>query len=162
MQPSQAPRRDPPPAEAPAPDFLSRFRGPFRGILTWAQLDTLWDTVRGMADAGWYIYAVGQPPPEKPATADELAVFLREIDDLLRREHDEEYCGIVYADDPAAPTFIKIFDPNNLGVVCGFSDNPPLPGWILSLQRPQPLAPRQPVPAGRTRWWRRVLGLATD
>jgi len=54
------------------------------------------------------------------------------MDKLLRREHQEDYCGIVYANDLQTPGSIKIYDPNNLGVSCGYNDNPPLPGWIMS------------------------------
>ena len=94
-----------------------------------------------------------------PAGADELARFIDEIDMLLRREHDHDYCGIVYADDPAAPAMVKIYDPNNLGVSCGYSDNPPLPGWVLSRLPPVDLeATRQP--AGRRRWWQRLFPAA--
>lgn len=150
------------PVDDETPDFLARFRGPFRGVLRWDQLDALWTTVLHRTGPSWYIYAVGEPPPATPATAAELEVFLREVGALLRREHDEDYCGIVYADDLEAPTFIKIFDPNNLGVVCGYSTNPPLPGWILSTQKPEALLSSQPVTAARARWWRRVLGLAAD
>jgi hypothetical protein len=44
---------------------------------------------------------------------------------LLRAEHHESYCGIVYADDLENPRLIKIYDPNNLGSSCGSSKNPP-------------------------------------
>jgi hypothetical protein len=77
---------------------------------------------------------------------------------LLRREHDEKYCGIVYADDLQSPSFIKIYDPNNLGVSCGYSDNPPLPGWVLSKIQPVDLQSTQVVPKNRQRWWRALFG----
>ncbi len=32
--------------------------------------------------------------------------------------------GIVYVDDPVAPSLIKIYDPNNLGSTCGSSADP--------------------------------------
>ena len=48
-------------------------------------------------------------------------MFVTEIDRLLRQDHAEDYCGIVYADDLQQPRFIKIYDPNNLGVSCGYS-----------------------------------------
>jgi hypothetical protein len=51
---------------------------------------------------------------------------------LLREEHREAYCGIVYADDLENPRLIKIYDPNKLGSSCGSSKNPPGPGWIMS------------------------------
>lgn len=137
--------------------FLAAFRGSFTSALRWHQLDELWERVRERADAGWYLYAIGEPPPSAPADADAVGRFIDEIDRLLRTEHDEDFCGIVYADDLGAPTMIKVYDPNNLGVVCGFSDNPPLPGWVMSLLPPVDLPAALP-PKGRRRWWQRVLG----
>ncbi len=137
--------------------FLRAFRGGFTGILRWPQLDALWARLRDRADAGWYVYSVGDPPPTEPASAEALERFLTEVDALLRREHEEDYCGIVYVDDPREPTFVKIFDPHNLGVSCGYSDSPPLPGWILSRIPPVDLPEALPKPAGRRRWWRRLF-----
>lgn len=138
------------------PAYLAQFRGSFTSALRWPQLDALWERVRASPD-GWYVYAIGEPPPAEPAPRETLLRFVDEIDALLRREHDEDYCGIVYADVPAAPTMIKIYDPNNLGVSCGYSTNPPLPGWVLSHLAPIDL-PAARQPAGRRRWWRRLLG----
>ena len=145
-----------PPADADA--FLRAFRGSFTAALRWHQLDALWDVLRADADGGWYLYAVGEQPPAAPAEAAQLHRFIDEIDALLRREHDEDYCGIVYADDRERPAFVKIYDPNNLGVVCGFSDNPPLPGWTMSKLRPVDLPAAQPAPRSRRRWWQRLFG----
>jgi hypothetical protein len=88
---------------------------------------------------------------------EDLNRFITEIDNLLRSEHDEKYCGIVYADDLQAPSFVKIYDPHNLGVSCGYSDNPPLPGWILSKLPPVDLPAAQHVPKNRKRWWRALF-----
>jgi hypothetical protein len=52
---------------------------------------------------------------------------------------------------------VKIFDPHNLGVSCGFSDNPPLPGWILSKLAPIDLKVST-LPGNRRRWWQRLFG----
>ena len=138
-------------------DFRTAFRGTFSGVLRWPQLDALWETLRTGADDGWYIYAVGEAPPTRTSTAEELRRFIDEVDVLLRREHDEDYCGIVYADSFEAPGFVKIFDPNNLGVSCGYSDNPPLPGWILSRIPPADLQAGV-LPGNRKRWWQRLFG----
>jgi len=140
----------------PADDtYLAAFRGSFTSALRWPQLDALWRRVRAQPE-GWFVYAIGEQPPGAPAVADDLLHFIDEIDRLLRREHDEDYCGIVYADDLGEPTMIKVYDPNNLGVSCGYSDNPPLPGWVLSRLAPVDLeAARQP--AGRRRWWQRLF-----
>ncbi len=143
-------------------DFLQAYRGSFINMLRWPQLDGLWDTLRaqidGKSDTDWYIYAVGEPPPETPATAEQLETFIVEIDALLRTEHDEDYCGIVYADDRERPSFIKIYDPNNLGAVCGSSGAPPpFPGWILSKLKPADLPVAMPPPGNRRRWWQRLF-----
>jgi hypothetical protein len=135
--------------------YLAAFRGSFTSALRWHHLDDLWGRLRA-SPQGWYVYAIGEPPPDVPATVAELSRFVDEIDALLRREHDEDYCGIVYADSLIEPEMIKIYDPNNLGVSCGYSDNPPLPGWVLSRLQPVDLeSTRQP--AGRRRWWQRIF-----
>jgi len=143
----------------PTQDFLQAYRGSFINMLRWPQLESLWQTLRARADAGWYIYAVGEPPPDSPASAEQLDTFISEIDTLLRTEHEEDYCGIVYADDREEPNFVKIYDPNNLGSVCGTSGAPPpFPGWILSRLRPADLPVALPPPGNRRRWWRRLFG----
>lgn len=139
--------------ETRADPFLTAFRGSFTSVMQWHQLDTLWETVRTRAAAGWYIYCIGEPVPTAPRSAAEVEKFIHAVDTLLRRDHDEDYCGIVYVDDKTEPAFIKIFDPYNLGVSCGSSKNPPLPGWTLSLLPPAPLESKRPLPEGRRRWW---------
>ena len=148
-------------SEQSAGDFRQAFRGRFENILRWEQLDELWDTLGADAGADWFIYAIGEPPPDVPATGEQVRRFLAEIDVLLRKEHDEDYCGIVFADSMQSPTLVKIFDPNKLGVSCGFSDNPPLPGWVLSRLAPLDLEADAPLPGNRRRWWRRFLGKLT-
>ena len=138
--------------------FMQAFRGSFTSALRWHQLDELWGRVRRLAGAGWYIYAVGEAPPKRVATDAEVLSFVAEIDKLLRKEHEEDYCGIVYADDLQEPAFIKIYDPNNLGVSCGFSENPPLPGWIMSQIPPCDLPAARALSGSRRRWWQRLFG----
>ncbi len=136
--------------------FYTAFRGHFTSLLRWEDLDAFWKMVRGNAAAGWYVYAIGEPAPAQPSTAEQVNNFLNEVDALLRKEHQEEYCGIVYTDSKTEPSMIKIFDPNNLGVQCGFSDNPPLPGWVMSLLPPVALHDYAHRPEGRKRWWRKL------
>ncbi len=139
------------------PAYLRAFKGSFTAALRWHQLDTLWERMRARSGDGWYLYAVGEEPPGEPADATRVETFLTEVDKLLRREHQENYCGIVYADDLQAPSFVKIYDPNNLGVSCGYSDNPPLPGWIMSRLPPVDLPATQAPAGGRRRWWRQLF-----
>jgi hypothetical protein len=136
--------------------FYAAFRGNFSGVRSWEDLDAFWAVVRSNSAAGWYVYAIGEPAPVHQSTAEQVNDFLNEVDALLRKEHQEDYCGIVYTDSKTEPSMIKIFDPNNLGVQCGFSDNPPLPGWVMSRLPPVTLDSGDQRPEGRKRWWQRL------
>ena len=138
--------------------FYQAYKGSFSGVLRWPELDALWEQVAKNKENKWYIYAVGETPPEKTVDIEELERFIHEVDKLLRREHDEDYCGIVYADSCEEPQFIKIFDPNNLGSACGSSGIPPLPGWVLSIIKPVDLPSAFPQPGNRKRWWKSLFG----
>lgn len=135
--------------------FENKLNGMLYSLLSWDQLAAFW--TRLDTDAAWYLYAVGEAVPTQPASSEQVKTFVREIDLLLRRDHDESYCGIVYADDVNQPTFVKIYDPNNLGVSCGSSKVAILPGWVMSQVPPVDLKPLV-VPAGRKRWWQSLVG----
>ena len=132
--------------------FQDLLNGPLQGIMSWQQWDAVCDHVRNSGDA-WYVYAVGHGLPEAPLVDAALNVALTEINDLLRRDHEEDYLGIAYADDLSSPALIKIYDPNNLGASCGSSGRSIPPGWVLSRQPPQPIASDIPIPNNRRRWW---------
>lgn len=138
---------------------MSRFQelngGRLWAVMSWDQLTAFWARV---VPDGWYLYAVGEEVPTAPAAAETTAEFVKRIDQLLRDDHRHDYCSIVYADNLDQPSFIKIYDPNNLGVSCGFSTNPPLPGWIMSRVPPEDLQAERQPPEGRRRWWRALLG----
>jgi len=140
------------PAQPESP-FRNAFYGRFANLLSWQSLDDFWQVLRAHAADGWYIYAIGLDVPESPRAARDVTHFIDAVDALLRTEHDEDYCGIVYVDDLQDPGFIKIFDPAHLGVSCGFSTNPPLPGWILTREPPEPLQDNRVLPQNRRRWW---------
>jgi hypothetical protein len=95
--------------------------------------------------------------PQQQLDAEQLNRFMQSIDELLHKEHEHDYCGIVYVDDPENPSLVKIYDPHNLGVVCGFSDNPPLPGWVMSQDAPVDLEMAFPPTASRKRWWQKIF-----
>ena len=137
--------------------FFKAYNGSFSGVLRWDQLDNFWLQVNKDKQVPWFVYAVGEVPPKSPITMDEVERFIHEVDQLLRREHDEDYCGIVYANNIEEPTFIKIFDPSNLGSACGSSGTPPLPGWILSKIKPVDLPSAFPQPNNRKRWWQSIF-----
>jgi hypothetical protein len=138
-------------------EFHERFWGSFTGVLQWSDLDTLWAQVRGTAE-GWYVYDLEEPPPAIPLPAARLNDFLSTLNALLRREHEYDYCGIVYVDDLDCPTLIKVYHPGHLGAVCGSSGDKVLPRWVLSRTRPTSMQERG---RGNERlawwqhWWKR-------
>jgi hypothetical protein len=139
------------------PPFITAYRGSFTSMMRWPQLDEFWTLLNEQADDSWYVYAVGEQPPETSTTKEQFISFIQEINVLLHKEHTEDYCGIVYTDNKVNPAFVKIYDPNNLGVSCGFSDNPPMPGWILSKLQPVELESALNPPNNRRRWWKKLF-----
>ena len=139
-------------------DYMQKYNGRLVALRHWSDLTAFWETLLKNADDGWYVYGVGEPPPTEPVSAAKLAEFVRELDALLHRDHDEDYCGIVYVDDREHPEFVKIYDPNNLGSSCGSSGRLILPGWTLSRARPVDLKMAFPLPGNRRRWWQKLFG----
>ncbi len=139
-------------------NFKEHYKGRFINILRWPQLDKLWEKVKEQPD-GWYIYHVGETLPTAPVEVKKLKQFLKEIDKLLHKEHDQNYCGIVYADDKENPAMIKIFDPHNLGFVCGSSGTVVHPGWLLTRIPPEVISKDAPTPKNRKRWWQKLFSL---
>ncbi|MFP5407800.1 MAG: hypothetical protein ACLGGY_00820 [Gammaproteobacteria bacterium] len=140
--------------------FDRYYTGMLYSVMSWDQLTAFWKKID--TDAGWYLYAVGQDVPQAPSPSDKVKQFTRELDELLRREHHEDYCAIVYADDLNHPNFIKIYDPNHLGSSCGSSatKSSVLPGWLMSLTPPRELVITGVVTGQRKRWWQNFLGTA--
>jgi len=137
-------------------EFLEKYNGVLRGVMQWDKLDRLWLNVLNQKSEGWYIYALGHDLPENVSDSSDVEHFIARMDSLLREDHDEDYCGIVYTDDFSNPALVKIFDPNNLGASCGSSNTPPQPGWVISRDKPVPLGADVILPGNRKRWWRRL------
>lgn len=132
-------------------EFHRQMSGLLYSLLKWDQLSEFWTKVD--KGANWYLYALGEAVPIAPATPAQVEKFIVEVDALLRHDHRENYCGIVYTDNLEKPSFIKIYDPNHLGVSCGSSKTPTLPGWIMSQTPPVELQLKYALPANRKRWW---------
>lgn len=137
-------------------DFQRQLNGMLYSLMSWQQLADFWKRIDHQG--GWYLYAVGEALPRSPSGAAQVDNFIKEIDALLRRDHHESYCGIVYADNLEQPNFVKIYDPSHLGSSCGSSKNSPLPGWVMSLVPPTELTPKWLLPANRKRWWQTLCG----
>ncbi len=154
---------------SPITEFQRLYTGRVWSVMQWDQLTAFWQRIDPAA--GWFLQAVGvacprvgipgtksESGPVVAADAATVSTFIERIDALLRADHHESYCGIVYADDLENPSLIKIYDPNNLGSSCGSSKNPPLPGWIMSRAVPEEIVSARPAPANRKRWWQGLLG----
>lgn len=137
-------------------EFQRLYTGRLWSVMSWDQLAAFWQRIDPAA--GWYLYSVGVSPEPTFATSEQVSAFITEVDALLRTDHRESYCGIVYTDDLESPRLVKIYDPNNLGSSCGSSKNQPLPGWIMSRMPPEDIGPSRPAPEGRRRWWQTLMG----
>jgi len=144
-----------PALQLPDCEFTRKLTGMLYGIMKWEQLTAFWDKID--ATAGWYLYAVGEALPTAPADAEHVKKFMADLDRLLREEHREDYCSIVYADDLEHPSFVKVYDPNHLGSACGSSKTITLPGWVMSQVPPVEMTPSWIVPQSRKRWWQGFL-----
>ena len=112
-----------------------RLAGRMAGMPHWSDLEALWAAMRA-APEGWYLVEAGQAVPQQPLQPAALLAQLEAVDALLRREHPQRYCGIVYADDATAPEMVKVFDPRGLGAMCGCSAEPTPARWVFSRLRP--------------------------
>ncbi len=137
--------------------FLEQLNSKFYGVLNWNQLDQMWHTLE-TGDHAWFIYQVGDVLPETPVASDALHQAIQALNQLLRQEHDHDYCGIVYADDLSNPSFIKVFDPNNLGSSCGCSGKKHTPRWVISQIKPVKIEDDVPLPNNRKKWWKKLFG----
>jgi len=129
-------------------------RGRFAGMLRWPQFDALWQCLR-QAPQGWYVGRADQPAPSQPLEPPGFAALLDELEALLKRELTAGYCGVVYADDPEAPGFVKVYDPRGLGSMCSCSSEPTPPAWVLSRCRPARFPPAAGAEGQGRGWWAR-------
>lgn len=138
--------------------YLDKLTGSFTSLLRWPQFDDFWQDLRTSTSADWYVYRIGTTPPQSPATPEQWLAELDAIENELKDKHEEDYCGIVYVDNKAAPSFIKIYHPDHLGVVCGISRETVLPGWTLSKLPPVELSQALLSPAPvKTAWWKKLF-----
>ena len=116
--------------------FVALVTGSLTGILSWDELDQLWQHVYRDTDPGWYLYKSGERPPDTAVSKDELKACIESLYKSLRESHAKEYCGIVYVDSVTEPTLIKIFDPQSLTSICNIYGKTPLHGWVISRFKP--------------------------
>lgn len=145
---------------APPGEFASRMNGYLSGMLRWEQLDALWQRVLAQPQ-GWYVSEAGAVLPRQPLEADDLRQFVTELDARLRREHEHDFCGLAYTDDPGQPALVKVYDPQHMGSFCSTGNAPTPPRWVLSRSRPERIDDEAPAPAARRHWWSRFFAGST-
>ncbi len=133
--------------------YKELFKSKFYGVLRWNQLDDVWQFIFDNKSQGWYVYQTIKNAPQKKLYDDQLELLIRLIDEDLRQQHDEDYCGVVYVDSLDAPTFIKVFDPKNMGTSCSVGGKSPLPEWIISLMPPTDLNEEEKPNIKSKRWF---------
>ena len=132
---------------APLPDtaYWRAYEGRFQGILTWQALGDFWQ-VLAASGGEWYVFYLDRAPPASPVSGAAFDAALAQILRLYDDVRDRSYCGAVYVDDPAAPGFVKLFDPWKMGAACGASGSRVLPRYALSRIPPDPLPDPAPDP----------------
>ncbi|HGG04652.1 MAG TPA: hypothetical protein ENK28_04285 [Aliiroseovarius sp.] len=143
----------------PMPDdaFWRAFQGDFQGILTWPDFDSLW-AVLGATKGDWYVYDLTADVPSSPVSGRDFDKALSEAGDLYSSVRNRSYCGAVYVDDPRTPTFVKVFDPYQMGATCGSSGSRTMPRFVFSRIIPTPLS--EPVPDSKPGLLARLSGRA--
>jgi hypothetical protein len=119
--------------------YLENFRGRFIGLLRWDDCDELLEILKS-DPSDWYVYDTLTEVPDVVLTAELFLLKLAEMKEILVADHKGKRCGTVFTNDLNKPTFVKIFNPNNLGKVCGGSDSPAIPQWLLSKEKPADIA----------------------
>lgn len=144
--------------DIPLPDteFWNAYQGRFQGILTWPAFDRLWALLEA-APEGWHVFELAGSAPDAPVDAQAFRAVLAEASEMYAIARKSSLCGTVYVDDPAAPQFLKVFDPANMGAVCGDSGQRTLPRWTFTKLRPDPLPEAAPQ-AGRKGLFARLTG----
>lgn len=128
----------------PLPDtaFWKAYGGKFKGVPTWEGFDKFWPV---LAESGgeWFVFDPTQDAPQAPIPdISDVLAEARECVEAVRK--NRSFCGTIFADDLAAPTFVKIFDPWKMGASCGSSGERILPRWILSRIAPTALQHSDP------------------
>ncbi len=116
-------------------DYFQKFKGRFMGVMQWDDCHNLLQVLHDNPK-NWYVYDTLEMMPNSVMNADKFTDEITKIKTLIDDKHEEKYCGIVYTDDLKNPTFVKIFHPKNLGKSCGSSENPPMPQWLVSKEKP--------------------------
>ena len=139
----------------PDTQFWRAWQGRFQGVLSWDDFDALLQLL-AQGGGAWFVWDMEGVVPQRPASQGALAAVLEAVREMNAPVRARSYCGTVYADDPGAPSFVKAFDPYQMGATCGSSGERIMPRFVFSMIRPEPLP--APEPAPEPGFWRRLSG----
>lgn len=139
----------------PDTPYWHQYTAPAKGILRWSDMEALWASLEN-SDHAWFVYDLNGDAPETPLDEATLHTAVQAARDVVNTGHDKECSGAVYVDNLANPTYIKVFDPLNMGTACGCSGVAIMPRWIISLSKPDRLPPAPPVE--KLGLWARLCG----
>jgi len=126
----------------PESDFWQLFLSRSSGILRWEDMDAFWQDMQ-VATGDWYVFDPSEDAPIAPLSGAALQAELKAAHKLVYARRELPMSGAVYVDNREAPSFIKVFDPSNMGSSCSCSTEPVMPRYIFSRAKPDslPLAP---------------------
>jgi len=135
--------------ENPLPDtaYWRAYQGRASGLIDWKDVDALWPLL-GAQPEGWFVYDLEATPPVAPMPAPDFTAFLPQAEALVNERRDRSHSGAIYIDSREAPSFIKIFDPTNMGTSCGGDHEMIFPRYILSKTKPDSRPARTPKRKG--------------
>jgi len=139
----------------PDTPFWRAYQGRASGLLKWEDVDALWPLLAAQPDA-WYVYDLEIAVPTAPFSATEFTAFLPQAEALVNARRDRSHSGAIYIDNHNTPTFIKIFDPSNMGTSCGGDHDMIFPRFILSKIQPDPRP--APSPGNKSFLGKLILG----
>lgn len=130
--------------DLPSSPYWAAFQGKFFGVLKWEDVDQFWIS---LADKNsWYINDLDKEFVSQKASPAQFSTFLGVAKTLIDSRRDMSMSGAIYTDNIQSPSFVKIFDPANMGSACNISGVRTMPRWILSQIPPEPMpAPIRPV-----------------
>ena len=123
----------------PLPDtpFWRAYQARASGLLHWEDVDALWPLLAAQPE-GWFVYDLDAEPPTAPLPAADFTAFLPQAEALVNARRDRSHSGAIYIDNRETPTFIKVFDPTNMGTSCGGDHEMIFPRYIFSKIQPSP------------------------
>jgi hypothetical protein len=112
---------------------MSNHTRPLTGLLSWEKVDELIERIKPLGP--WYIFSPTEGIESLFQTnGEEAAKFLSErTEELKTRPHGP---GWIYVHTPAAPSWIKIYDPCKCGSSCSMTTPPAW--WEMELTDPRP------------------------